>query len=428
GEATRRLPRPLSAAIRKQARRLGVSPASVMHLAWGMVLARTTGRSDVVFGTVLFGRMQAGTETGRMLGLLLNTLPLRVSVGDGSAVEAAKRTHALLVELLRHEHAPLALAMRASGVAAPAPLFTSLLNYRYNVEGKPADAGGDEKAVAILSGHERTNYPVTLSVDDMGLDFALDAMVSERIGAERVCAYMQTALEQLVHAFEHAPAQAIRSLDVMPAAEREQVVTAWNQVREAHGDGSAACVHQRFEAQAQRTPEAIALVHWAAKISYGELNARANRLAHHLRTLGVGPDQRVAICLPRGIDLITAILAVLKAGGAYVPLDPTYASSRLGMTLGDSRPAVLILDAEGRAALGEHAAGVAHVIDLDRDSARWADAPAGDLEGVGVARHHLAYIIYTSGSTGRPKGVMVEHAQVVRLFDTTAEWFGFGAG
>ncbi|KYG03728.1 hypothetical protein BE21_50205 [Sorangium cellulosum] len=218
-EATVQLPRALASAIRASARRLGVSPASLVHLAWALVAARTTGRKDVVFGTVLFGRMQAGVDAGRMLGLLMNTLPLRVSVGDEDAVQAAKTVHALLVDLMRHEHAPLSLAMRSSGVAAPAPLFTSLLNYRYNVETK--NSGDRSDGVEVLASHERTNYPLTLSVDDLGHDFALTALVSKRVQPERVCAFMQTALERLVVALEHRTP--LRLVDVLPEGERRDV-------------------------------------------------------------------------------------------------------------------------------------------------------------------------------------------------------------
>ncbi|XXV18932.1 amino acid adenylation domain-containing protein [Sorangium sp. So ce1182] len=416
-EATVQLPRTLASAIRASARRLGVSPASLVHLAWALVAARTTGRKDVVFGTVLFGRMQAGADAGRMLGLLMNTLPLRVSVGDQDAEQAAKAVHALLVDLLRHEHAPLSLAMRASGVAAPAPLFTSLLNYRYNVEAKNSGDRGD--GVEVLASHERTNYPLTLSVDDLGHDFALTALVSKRVLPERVCAFMQTALERLVDALEHRTP--LRLVDVLPEAERLDVVERWNQTR---ASASRGCVHEQFEAQVRRNPEAIALVHGAERVSYGALNAAANRLAHHLRGVGVGPEHRVAICLERGVGLVTAILAVLKAGGAYVPLDPAYASERLVATLADSDPSVVLVDATGRGALGEPVSGSARWVDIERDAAQWAEADERD-PGVEVSPSHLAYVIYTSGSTGRPKGVMVEHAQVSRLFASTEGWFGF---
>ncbi|WP_376782085.1 amino acid adenylation domain-containing protein, partial [Burkholderia pseudomallei] len=184
------------------------------------------------------------------------------------------------------------------------------------------------------------------------------------------------------------------------------------------------CIHQLFEAQVDRKPEAIALTFEGQRLSYAELNARANRLAHYLQARGVGPDRLVALCAERGIEMVVGLLAILKAGGAYVPLDPAYASDRLRGIVQDSQPALVLADAVGRAALGE-LDGALPVIDLETDALRWREMPATNPEVASQHVHHLAYVIYTSGSTGRPKGVMVEHAQVVRLFGATQAWFGF---
>ncbi|MBV6325750.1 non-ribosomal peptide synthetase, partial [Duganella sp. HSC-15S17] len=198
-EARLVLPDDLAETLRAQARTLGVSAASLMHLAWAQVLSKLTGRQEVVFGTVLFGRMQGGAGADRVLGMFINTLPVRISIGDRGVAEGVRGTHALLTQLLRHEHAPLALAQRCSAVQAPLPLFSSLLNYRHSV---PATNSGDEydeawQGVEIVDRDERTNYPLTLSVDDLGAGFVLTAQVDRSVSAGRVCAYMQTALEQL---------------------------------------------------------------------------------------------------------------------------------------------------------------------------------------------------------------------------------------
>ena len=168
----------LSKRLRQQARQLGVSAASLCHLAWGQVLARIANRSDVVFGTVLFGRMQGGEGIDRMMGLLVNTLPLRISIDAQGAAASVRHTHALLTELMEHEHASLALAQRASAIAAPQPLFSALLNYRHSVLGEttPAEQATWE-GITQISGEERSNYPLTLSVDDLGSGFALTAAI-----------------------------------------------------------------------------------------------------------------------------------------------------------------------------------------------------------------------------------------------------------
>ncbi|QSY09231.1 non-ribosomal peptide synthase/polyketide synthase [Burkholderia pseudomallei] len=421
-EAARRLKPELSGALRGHARRLGVSAASMMHVAWGLVLSRTTGRQDVVFGTVLFGRMQGGAQSDRSLGLFINTLPVRMRVAQTGVEASVKETHAQLAELMRHEHAPLVLAQRCSGVPAQTPLFTSLLNYRYGLRHR-ADAatpGGDD--IELLSARERTNYPLTLSVDDLGQDFSLTVQVSGHVDPQRVCAFMETALEQLAQALGEQPQCDIGGLDVLPRSEREQMVYAWNATERDYPIEQ--CIHQLFEAQVDRKPEAIALTFEGQRLSYAELNARANRLAHYLQARGVGPDRLVALCAERGIEMVVGLLAILKAGGAYVPLDPAYASDRLRGIVEDSQPALVLADAVGRAALGE-LDGALPVIDPETDALRWREMPATNPEVASQHVHHLAYVIYTSGSTGRPKGVMVEHAQVVRLFGATQAWFGF---
>ncbi|WP_052113892.1 non-ribosomal peptide synthetase, partial [Burkholderia pseudomallei] len=421
-EAARTLKPELSGALRGHARRLGVSAASMMHVAWGLVLSRTTGRQDVVFGTVLFGRMQGGAQSDRALGLFINTLPVRMRVAQTGVETSVKETHAQLAELMRHEHAPLVLAQRCSGVPAQTPLFTSLLNYRYGLRHR-ADAatpGGDD--IELLSARERTNYPLTLSVDDLGQDFSLTVQVSGHVDPQRVCAFMETALEQLAQALGEQPQCDIGGLDVLPRSEREQMVYAWNATERDYPIEQ--CIHQLFEAQVDRKPEAIALTFDGQRLSYAELNARANRLAHYLQARGVGPDRLVALCAERGIEMVVGLLAILKAGGAYVPLDPAYASDRLRGIVQDSQPALVLADAVGRAALGE-LDGALPVIDLETDALRWHEMPPTNPEVASQHVHHLAYVIYTSGSTGRPKGVMVEHAQVVRLFGATQAWFGF---
>ncbi|WP_038755108.1 non-ribosomal peptide synthetase, partial [Burkholderia pseudomallei] len=421
-EAARRLKPELSGALRGHARRLGVSAASMMHVAWGLVLSRTTGRQDVVFGTVLFGRMQGGAQSDRALGLFINTLPVRMKVAQTGVEASVKETHAQLAELMRHEHAPLVLAQRCSGVPAQTPLFTSLLNYRYGLRhcADAATPGGDD--IELLSARERTNYPLTLSVDDLGQDFSLTVQVSGHVDPQRVCAFMETALEQLAQALGEQPQCDIGGLDVLPRSEREQMVYAWNATERDYPIEQ--CIHQLFEAQVDRKPGAIALTFDGQRLSYAELNARANRLAHYLQARGVGPDRLVALCAERGIEMVVGLLAILKAGGAYVPLDPAYASDRLRGIVQDSQPALVLADAVGRAALGE-LDGALPVIDLETDALRWREMPATNPEVVSQHVHHLAYVIYTSGSTGRPKGVMVEHAQVVRLFGATQAWFGF---
>ncbi|HEY0022711.1 MAG TPA: amino acid adenylation domain-containing protein [Longimicrobium sp.] len=430
GEARILVAGDLSARLRRRARTLGVSAASLCHLAWGQVLARVSGRSDVVFGTLLFGRMQGGEGAERVMGPLINTLPVRIGVGEEGAEAAVRRTHALLADLLRHEHASLALAQRSSGVAAPAPLFTSLLNYRHGGApkrsqegaGQPGQAGQAEEGVRGIHAQERTNYPVVLSVDDLGDEFSLAAQVAAPAEAMQVCRLMHTALERLVEALETAPGRAIGGIDVLPEVERTLVLEEWNRTDAEYPAG--ACIHQLFEAQAARTPGAVAVVFEGSPLTYDELNRSANRLAHHLRGLGVGPDARVAICVERGPEMIAALLAILKAGGGYVPLDPAYPAGRLRSMLEDSAPAALVTQSS---LAGTFAGLDLPVVELDAPAPAWADGPETNPAFAGLTPGHLAYVIYTSGSTGRPKGVMVEHRSLVNHTAWQAAAFGIGA-
>ena len=364
-----------------------------------------------MFGTVLFGRMQGGEGADRVLGLFINTLPVRLRLARRGAAASVRRAHRAAGELMRHEHAPLALAQRCSGVAAPAPLFSALLNYRHSADGarrrpRTALAAG----IGALGGEERTNYPVTLSVDDLGDGFALTAQVAAPADAAQVCAMMRRALESLAEALEREPEREVGRLDVLPAAERHRLVVEWNATDASYPQD--ACVHELFAAQAARDPAATAVVYEDRSLSYGELNAEANRLAHHLRALGVGPDVRVAICVERSLEMVVGLLAILKAGGAYVPLDPAYPGERLAFMLADAAPAAVLTHGPAQAALAAARAGLERappVIDLEADAALWASAPETDPDRAGLTAQHLAYVIYTSGSTGTPKGVMIEH-------------------
>src|SRR5262249_2812316 len=188
-------------------------------------------------------------------------------------------------------------------------------------------------------------------IDDLGEGFLLTAQVQTPVEPQRLCRMMHTALERLVEALETEPGRALRSLDVLPENERRQVLIDWNATQALYPRDT--CIHELFESQAGRTPEAIALAHRDRQLTYGELNARANRLAHFLRELGVGPDSRVALCLERELEMVVGLLAVLKAGGAYVPLDPSYPPERLGFILEDSAPCMLLTASAPRLAIGD---------------------------------------------------------------------------
>jgi amino acid adenylation domain-containing protein len=406
--------------MRASARRLGVSVASLCHLAWAQVLARFSGRTEVVFGTVLFGRMQGGEGSDRALGPFINTLPLRIDIGERRVRESVRNTHTLLGELLRHEHASLALAQRCSGVPAPAPLFSALLNYRHST------------AVVLqgmqwIGAEERSNYPFALSVDDLGEGgFRLTAQVDASVDPDRVCAFMETALISLVTALEQAPERPLRALEVLPADERHQLLVEWNDTTVAIAE---ATLPELFEQQVNRSPEAIALIFEDSSLTYAQLNSRANRLAHHLIAQGVGPEDLVALSLPRSMEMVTSLLAIVKAGAAYLPLDPDYPPERLAFMLADARPRVLITDSASVERLPAVPAGVMQLLLDDPSVVSACDSVSSanptDRERLRpLTPQNPAYVIYTSGSTGTPKGVVVTHTGIPSLSDTQIERFG----
>ncbi|QXH44672.1 amino acid adenylation domain-containing protein [Pseudomonas xanthosomatis] len=408
----------LSLRLRGLARQLGVSPASLMHLAMARVLGQVSGREAVVFGSVLLGRMEAGAGGEQALGMFINTLPLRVDVGAISVSEGLQTTHQRLSGLLGHEQASLAEAQRCSGVAAPTPLFNCVLNYRHSAAGDADAVIEVAPGILVLGAEERTNYPLTVNIDDLGEAFRITALVASQIGARRVAGYLAQTLGQLAQALEQAPHTPVQALDILPPGEREQLLQASNQPLQAFA--ATPLLHQRFEAHAKARPQATALIFEQQSISYGELNRRANQLAHHLIGLGIGPEARVAICVERGPAMIVAMLGVLKAGAGYVPIDPGAPAQRIAFTLADSAPAAVLSQADCLALLGTPEAPL-----LDLDDPRLASQPEHDPQCPGLLPTHLAYVIYTSGSTGLPKGVMVEHGNASRLFTATDAWYGF---
>jgi amino acid adenylation domain-containing protein len=434
GQARVAVPAAVAVAVREQARLAGVSPATVFHLAWARVLGVLAGQPDVVFGTVLFGRMNAGRGADKIPGPFMNTLPVRVP-GAGTAAQALAAMHQQLAELLVHEHAPLALAQKASGVPAQAPLFTSIFNYRHSRVGGQAQTGGGRsrlEGVMLMQSRERTNYPLTVSVDDTGTGFMVTVYAVAPADPDEVCGLVQTAVGNLAAALECAPATPLRAIGVLDGAGRDQVVRDWNRTA---APVPLVTVAELFAVQAARCPDAVAVTCGDQVLSYGELDARAGRLAGVLAGQGAGPEQVVAVLVERSAELVTALLAVLKTGAAYLPLDPGYPAERIGYILADARPRVVVSTTAAAGVLPVLAGVPVLVLDDPAVTARRAgtgDGGPGDAgagAGSGCARGgNLAYVIYTSGSTGRPKGVALTNEAMVNFLAAMAQWFPMDAG
>ncbi|MGW3134220.1 amino acid adenylation domain-containing protein, partial [Streptomyces sp. NPDC001123] len=397
----------LAERLRERARRLGTSPATLFHLAWARVLASLAGRDDVVFGTVLFGRMNAGAGADRVPGPFMNTLPVRVKTGSGDVAQALADMQRQLAGLLVHEHAPLASAQQASGVSAPAPLFTSIFNYRHaaasDAEGADEGQGGVD-GVRTLYAKDRTNFPLDVAVDDLGSGFGLVVGALRPADPQRIAAMLHTAATHLVDALDDGGRLPLAALDILDEAALREAVHIWNDTAVQVGPES---VPELMAAQARHTADAVALVCDGTEATYAEVSERANRLAHHLIGLGVGAESVVGICLPRGIDAVTAMLAVWRAGGAYLPIDPDYPVERIAFMLTDARVAMVI---GNDATLEDMPAGRTPQIDLSDPfvELQLQASPTTDPERPPLP-DQLAYLIYTSGSTGTPKGVQITH-------------------
>ncbi|GLF99914.1 non-ribosomal peptide synthetase [Streptomyces yaizuensis] len=398
----------LAGRVREVARSLGASPATVFHLAWARVLGALSGRDDVVFGTVMFGRMNAGEAADRVAGLFINTLPVRVGLAGTSVAEALTGMRGRLAELLVHEHAPLTLAQAASGVSGGSPLFTSLFNYRH-----VQDTAADETeldGVEVLSVHDHTNYPLTVSVDQSADGFDLVVAAAAQVDPLEVCRLLHTCLANLVTALEEAPDSSFGAVDVLDSEYTAELLLQGNEPAVPVAETT---LPELFEAQAARTPDAIALVGPdGERLSYAEVEARANRQARKFLAAGVGPESLVALVLERSTELVIAVLAVLKAGGAYLPIDPRQPHDRIRSVIEDAEP-VLVVDTP----------------DYLAETAEYPADPVSDADRITpLLPSHTAYVIFTSGSTGRPKGVVVPHRNVVALFAAARGVVGFGAG
>ncbi|MGW6014890.1 amino acid adenylation domain-containing protein [Streptomyces sp. NPDC055210] len=408
GDGHRSLSRSLDAELGQRVRAvaadLGVSPAVLFHTGWSLVVSACSGRDDVVFGTVLSGPAELRDNERAVGGIL----PVRVDLAGAGVRDLLRTTERTLSDLIRHRRIPSAVAHGHSAVPPETPLYNVVLDYRGPESGDRAD--------------DTVAHPVVMSVGDLRHSFTLDARTDPSQDPGVVIDCLETAMTRLVDALADGSAgqRPALELSVLSDASFREVVTEWNHTPPAAPVERT--VHEWFQETAAAAPDAVAVEFEDRRLSYGELNARANRLARHLRGLGVGPGVLVALCLSRSEHLVVAVLAVLKAGGAYVPVDPASPADRVGHILTDSAPRLLVTD--GGLPDGPAVPSVP-VVDVRADADQWAALAADDVTGTGVGPSDLTYVIYTSGSTGVPKGVMVEHRDVIRLFTSTEEQFRF---
>ncbi|MFD2345911.1 amino acid adenylation domain-containing protein [Sinorhizobium terangae] len=415
----------LTRGLKRLSRQHGTTVFMTVLAAWAAVLSRLSGQDDLVIGVPSANRGRREVE--ELIGFFVNTLAVRIDLsGAPSVAELLARTRRTALAAQEHQDLPFEQVVEI--VQPPraldhTPLFQVMLAWQNNSVGS-LDLPG-LRVEAAGEGLDQVKFDLELSLGECGEEIAGTFDYATALFDEATIERQRGYLLALLRAMVADAAQPVGRIDILPAAERRYLLEELNRTEADYP--SDLCVHELFEAQVRRAPDAVALVFEGQSISYGALNVRANRLAHHLIGLGVKPDQPVAICLERSPMMVVGVLAILKAGGAYLPLDPAYPSARLTQVLEDAAPRLMLCDAAGRKALGAEAIASLSVVDLSDGELSWADQPADDPDphALGLTSRHLAYVIYTSGSTGTPKGVMVEHAQIVRLFAATRNWYDF---
>ncbi|QRO01823.1 amino acid adenylation domain-containing protein [Archangium violaceum] len=383
--------------------RHGVTLGTLLQAAWGLVLARHAGEGEAVFGSLVSGRSAPVEGVTEMVGLLINTLPTRVTLQPRRPVlEWLRELQRAQADVRERELSPLERVQRWSEVAPGRLLFESVLVV------DPWPVRGTERSLFTSVeelGLPRTGFPLHLAAypgEQLELRLTYDAARFAAPTVARLLGHVRTVLEAVV-ARPEAP---VGRLSLLTPGERDTVLQTWNGT--GHAWERPCLLHELFEAQVARTPEAVALVFEGREMTYAALNARANQLAHRLRREGVGPESLVGVFMERSLEMVLALYGALKAGGAYLPLDPSYPVERLAFMVEDAQPRVTLTT---RALADRVPAGSGLTLVLDEDG--WTEGlPANAASTppvVGTSLESPAYCIYTSGSTGRPKGALIPH-------------------
>jgi len=411
------------------ARRNQLTLNTVVQGAWALLLARYGGAEDVVFGAIVSGRSAELVGIEDMVGLFINTLPVRVrATRDASLLPWLQEIQAQQAEVREYEYCPLLRIQGWSEVPRNQPLFETALGF----DNYPVDQIGQvpsseslrrqRSSLDIRHDHSATkaNFPLSVVVrpgPELWIKILYDCKRFDARTITGMLGHFQTLLEGIRDA---SPETRPLDLSLLTETERKQLLATWSGFQPKNK--ADACIHWLFEARVEKDPDRIAVVFGGAHLTYRELNVRANQVAYHLRSLGIRPEHSVGICMQRSLEMIVAVLGVLKAGSAYVPLDPSYPKERLVFMLEDTQARVVLAQQQTIHQLPRQGAQIVRV-----------DAPGEDLSEASkknptgrVTAKNLAYIIYTSGSTGKPKGVMVEHGGLCKVIQAQIRAFDIG--
>ncbi|MGW3819375.1 non-ribosomal peptide synthase/polyketide synthase [Streptomyces sp. NPDC005046] len=402
----------LTEAMTALARSRGLTVNTLVQGAWSIVLSRLTGRTDVVFGATVSGRPPELDGVESMIGLFINTVPVRVRVDDREPLSAfLDRLQDEQSQLIAHQHVGLSDIQRRAGLGE---LFDTLIVFEsYPDAGGPGLGADDGLRTRVRDHQDSTHYPFAWAVEPaerLTLTAEYRTDLFGRVMVERISA----AMVRLFEAMTADAGQPLGRIDLLTAEDRHTVLETWNDTALPVVPGAPTTVPALFEARVAEDPDAIAVVSGPVTWTFGELNDRANRVAGLLAEHGAGPEEIVALSLPRTADHMTAILAVMKAGAAYLPIDADLPAERVLAMLADARPR-LVLTTEALAAHLPDSEVPRLTLDSAETAARLA-ARSGENPASGPDPYHPAYVIHTSGSSGRPKGVVVCHHSVVNLF------------
>lgn len=403
------LSKQVSEALKLLSQQEEVTLFMVLLAAFGTWLYRYTGQEDILVGSPIAGRNQVETE--ELIGFFVNTLVMRTYLGGNPTFrQLLARVRQVALGAYSHQDLPFEKLVEELHPERD-PSCSSLFQVMFVLQNAPKSvlelSGLSLNFQDIDSGTAKFDLTLELQETTEGIRgwFEYNTDLFDACTVHRMVGHFQTLLEGIVA----NPEQKLSELPLLTAAERLTLLVEWNNTQADYPKD--ACIHQMFEAQVELTPNAVAVVFEDQQLTYRELNARANKIAHYLLRLGVGPEVLVGICVERSLEMIVGLLGILKAGGAYVPLDPAYPQERLAFILSDTQTPVLLTQKRLVQSLPKHSA---KVVCLDADD-RLIAQEKEENPLCGVKASNLAYVMYTSGSTGRPKGVSIIHRGVVRL-------------
>jgi amino acid adenylation domain-containing protein len=421
------LTKELTKALKTLSQQEGVTLFMTLLAVFKALLYRYTGQKDILVGSPIANRNRAEIEG--LIGFFVNTLVLRSDLsGNPSFRELLERVREVTLGAYAHQDLPFELlveALQPERNLGRNPLFQVMFALN-NVSVPTLKLSGlTLNSLKVETGTMQLDLSLDMVETEQGLSASVEYSTDLFEAATIACIleHFQILLEGIVA----NPNQRLSDLPLLTQGERQKLLVEWNNTQ--IDDQQNQCIHELFEAQVARSPDAVAVASEDEQLTYQELNIRANQLAHYLQSLGVGPEVPVGICVERSLEMVVGLLAILKAGGAYVPLDPTYPQERLAFMLNDAQVTVLLTQARLTKALPQHKASV---VCLDVDwQANWPENQENPtwLHSTSEATaENLAYVIYTSGSTGNPKGVMVQHSSLVRYIETVSVEFGIQPG